>query len=218
MSRLHEQGMIDDGAFMEFLHSHTNVVAQFDYDDRRFSGINPYALGFAMMGDLERICTTPTEEDRQWFAQIAGHGDPYGVLRDVWANYRDESFVSQFLSPHIIRKLGLFQVIDDEDEEDLVVGAIHDERGYREVRRALARRYDVARNDPDIQVIDVDLVGDRQLELKHRVIDGVLLDEVEAERVLQHIADLWGYHVRLVEVDDETEWNEHNAEPMRPFV
>lgn len=32
--------------------------------DPRFSGINPYALGFAMMQDIERICTEPTAEDR----------------------------------------------------------------------------------------------------------------------------------------------------------
>jgi spore cortex formation protein SpoVR/YcgB (stage V sporulation) len=218
MTRLHEQGRIDDGAFMEFLHSHTNVVAQPDYDDRRYNGINPYALGFAMMGDLERIATQPTQEDRIWFPDIAGKGDPYNLLKDVWANYRDESFVAQFLSPHLIRKMGLFQVVDDEDEEDLVVAAIHDERGYREVRRALARRYDVSRTDPDIQVVDVDLAGDRRLELRHRVIEGVTLDETDAERVLQHLADLWGYPVRMVESDDDTVWDEHNAEPMRPFV
>jgi spore cortex formation protein SpoVR/YcgB (stage V sporulation) len=218
MSRLHEKGLINDGAFMEFLHSHTNVVAQFDHDDRRYSGLNPYAVGFAMMRDIERICTTPTDEDRRWFPDIAGQGDAYGALRHVWANYRDESFVSQFMSPTMIRKLGLFQVIDDEDDEDLVVGAIHNERGYREVRRALSRRYDVARNDPDIQIVDVDLAGDRRLELRHRVIDGVTLDEPDAERVLQHLADLWGYHVRLIESDDDTIWAEHNAEPMRPFV
>jgi spore cortex formation protein SpoVR/YcgB (stage V sporulation) len=218
MTRLHEKGQIDDGAFMEFLHSHTNVVTQPDFDDRRFGGINPYALGFAMMTDIERMCREPTEEDRRWFPDVAGSADPYAVLRDVWANYRDESFVSQFLSPNVIRKMGLFKVVDDEDEEELIVGAIHDERGYRKVRSALARQYDVARNDPDIQVVDVDLAGDRRLELKHRVIDGVTLDETETERTLQHLADLWGYHVRLVESDDETVWNEHNAEPMRPFV
>ena len=57
MTRLHEQGQIADGTFLEFLQSHTNVVFQPDFDDRRFSGINPYALGFAMMRDIERIVT-----------------------------------------------------------------------------------------------------------------------------------------------------------------
>ena len=50
---------------MEFLHSHTNVVAQPSFDDRRYYGINPYALGFAMMKDIERICVNPQAEDRQ---------------------------------------------------------------------------------------------------------------------------------------------------------
>ena len=98
------------------------------------------------------------------------------------------------------------------------VAAIHDERGYREVRRALARQYDVARRDADIQVIDVDLSGDRRLELRHHVVDGVTLEEKDADRVLQHLADLWGYEVRLVESDDNTVYAEHKAEPMRPFA
>ena len=49
MNRLHEKGQIDDGAFLEFIHSHTSVVMQPDFDDRRYSGLNPYALGFAML-------------------------------------------------------------------------------------------------------------------------------------------------------------------------
>ena len=53
-----------DGAMLEFLHSHSNVVFQPDFDDPRYGGINPYALGFAMMQDIERICTEPTDEDR----------------------------------------------------------------------------------------------------------------------------------------------------------
>ena len=99
MNRLHEQGRITDGNFLEFLQSHTNVVFQPDFDDPRYSGFNPYALGFAMMQDIERIVTNPEAEDREWFPDIAGNGDAMGVLRDVWANYRDESFISQFLSP-----------------------------------------------------------------------------------------------------------------------
>ncbi len=218
MTRLHEKGRISDGAFMEFLHSHTSVVMQPDFNDRRYSGINPYALGFTMMQDVERVTLEPTEEDRQWFPDIAGNNDPYGTLREIWANYRDESFVSQYLSPNVIRKMGLFQIVDDHSEDDMVVSAIHNERGYREVRRALARNYDVARRDPDIQVVDVDLAGDRRLELRHNVMDGVTLEERDADRVLQYLADLWGYEVRLVEADDDRIYAEHNAEPMRPFA
>jgi spore cortex formation protein SpoVR/YcgB (stage V sporulation) len=98
MNRLHEKGLLTDGNMVEFLRSHTNVVFQPDFDDPRYSGINPYALGFAMMRDIERICTEPTAEDQQWFPDIAGAADPMAVLRDVWANYRDESFILQFLS------------------------------------------------------------------------------------------------------------------------
>ncbi|RYE61104.1 MAG: SpoVR family protein, partial [Oxalobacteraceae bacterium] len=82
MSRLHQQGNLSDGNYLEFLQSHTNVVFQPGFDDPRFSGFNPYALGFAMMQDIERIVSDPTEEDREWFVDIAGKGDVMGVLRD----------------------------------------------------------------------------------------------------------------------------------------
>ncbi|MGC1585876.1 MAG: SpoVR family protein, partial [Rhodomicrobium sp.] len=212
-------GQITEGSFMEFLHSHTNVVAQPGFDDRRYYGINPYALGFAMMKDIERICVSPHAEDRQWFPDIAGNNDPVNTLKDIWANYRDESFVSQFLSPHIIRKLGLFLVVDDHREKELAVDAIHNERGYTKVRRALARHYDVSRHDPDIQIVDVDLEGDRRLELRHQIVDGVTLDEDDAERVLQHLANLWGYEVYLIETNSEGEaGTKHHAEPVHPFM
>ncbi|MBV8575524.1 MAG: SpoVR family protein [Acetobacteraceae bacterium] len=215
MNRLHEQGLLSDGAIMEFLHSHTNVVFQPGFDDRRYSGINPYALGFGMMEDIARICTEPTEEDREWFPAIAGSNDSMAVLRDVWANYRDESFILQFLSPHLIRRLRLFNVVDDANQPSLRVEAIHDERGYRRIRRALARQYDVAWTMPDIQVVDVNLVGDRRLILHHRAVNRVLLEESDARLVLQHLADLWGYDVLLKEVDPATEavLKEHAASP-----
>jgi spore cortex formation protein SpoVR/YcgB (stage V sporulation) len=219
MNRLHEKGQIDDGSFLEFLHSHTSVVMQPGFDDRRFSGINPYALGFAMCCDIERVCTKPTDEDREWMGDIAGNGDPYGTLREIWANYRDESFVSQFLSPRVIREFGLFHVVDDEDEEEMNVAAIHDERGYRKIKRALSHHYDIAYRDADIQIVDVDLIGDRKLILQHRVLDGVLLEEKDTEKVLQHVADLWGYDVKLIEHDDSgAQLAEHTAQPRRPFA
>jgi hypothetical protein len=47
--------------------------------------------------------------------------------------------------------------------------------------------------DPDIQVVDVDLAGDRRLILEHRVLDGRLLEERNTQMVLRHLANLWGY-------------------------
>jgi spore cortex formation protein SpoVR/YcgB (stage V sporulation) len=171
------------------------------------------------MRDIERICLDPTAEDREWFADIAGSGDPYGVLRDVWANYRDESFILQYLSPRLIREWRLFHILDDAAKPELRVEAIHDERGYRRLRKTLARQYDVAWNDPDIQVVDVDLTGDRRLIVHHNVVNRVLLDEDSAARVMQHLADLWGYDVVLREIDEAAGvvLKEHKCASHAPF-
>lgn len=215
MNRLHEKGQLSDGNYLEFLKSHANVVFQPTYDDRRFSGFNPYALGFAMMQDIERIVTNPTEEDRAWFPDIAGRGDVMGVLRGIWADYRDESFVSQFLSPNLIRQLRLFHLYDDpEQEEGILVSAIHDERGYRRIRRQLSREYDIGWTDPGIEIVDVDLAGDRRLLVQHKVTNDWMLQENDTKLVLQHLADLWGYDVLLQEIDgSDAVIAEHHASP-----
>jgi spore cortex formation protein SpoVR/YcgB (stage V sporulation) len=217
LTKLHERGFLTDGSFMEFLQSHTNVTYQPAFDSGHYSGINPYALGFGMMQDIARICTDPTEEDRYWFPDIAGKMDVLGVLKDAWANYRDESFISQYLSPRLIRQWRMFKLDDREAEPAIRVDSIHDERGYREIRRALARHYDIGRQDPDIQVVDVDLAGDRKLIVEHEVADGLLLDEKDAARVLQHLANLWGYEVCLSEKDrtNGKTLKQHRAEPAR---
>jgi stage V sporulation protein R len=204
MNRLFEQGRISEGTMLEILQSHTNVVFQPGFDDPRYSGINPYALGFAMMEDIRRIATEPTEEDRDWFPDYAGNGEWLDTLLDAWANHRDESFIRQFLSPALIRKFHLFQLADEAGANYLEVAAIHDERGYEKVRAALANSYDVSANQPNIQVVDVDLLGDRHLRLQHLVQNGVVLAEGPRDSTLRHIRRLWGYDVSLTGLDAET--------------
>jgi stage V sporulation protein R len=220
MTRLHEKGAIGDGDFLEFLQSHTNAIYQPNFDDPGFSGFNPYALGFAMLCDIERIIAHPDEEDRQWFPDLAGSGEVMPALREIWANYRDDSFIQQFLSPRLIRQLRLFQLRDDpSDAEGIRVAAIHNERGYRRIRRELARQHDVGAIDPNIEVVDVDLAGDRRLVLHHMVVDGGVLAEADAKRVLQHLADLWGYDVVLREIDaSDTVIKEQVASPRAPTL
>ena len=197
VNALYDKGLLPEGAMLEILHSHSNVLSQPDYNDHRYGGINPYALGFAMMEDIRRICTDPTKEDRDWFPELAGSDDWRAVLRDAWANYRDESFIQQFLSPTVMRKFRLFSLADDAKEKFYTVSAIHNRRGYRKVRDALARTYDIAVIDPDIQIVDVDLLGDRKLCLKHTMRDGVPLEERDRDMVLAHLKTLWGYDVVL---------------------
>jgi spore cortex formation protein SpoVR/YcgB (stage V sporulation) len=204
MSRLHEKGQISDGSFLEFLHSHSNAIRQPTAHDPSYGGVNPYALGFDMMCDIARIAWEPTEEDRLWFPEIAGRENEMAVLKDVWANYRDDSFIAQFLSPHLIRKWRLFHIADEEGAPKLKVESIHNERGYHDLRRNLAADYEVGRHTPDIQVTDVDLAGSRRLVLQHRVFAGKILDVVDAALVLRRLAALWGYEVLLEEVDVTT--------------
>jgi spore cortex formation protein SpoVR/YcgB (stage V sporulation) len=78
----------------------------------------------------------------------------------------------------------------------------------------LARQYDIAVQDPDLQVTDADLSGSRRLVLTHHVRKGILLDKAEAERTLQYLAQLWGYRVKLVESEDGRVLKEHEALPM----
>jgi stage V sporulation protein R len=195
MTYLREAGRLSEGNFFEFLQSHTNVVFQPTYDDPRYSGFNPYALGFAMMQDIERIVTDPEEEDRAWFPEIAGTGDAMSVLRHIWANYRDESFIGQFLSPRLMRQLRLFH--------------LHD----RSIRRALARQHDVGWVDANIEIVDADLAGDRRLVLHHTVVNRNVLDETDTRRILQHLADLWGYDVVLKEIYSAVVLKEHVVSP-----
>lgn len=205
MNRLYDLGKISEGAMLEFLASHSSVVFQPDFDDQRYSGINPYALGFEMMRDIERMATEPTEEDYAFMPEIAGCGDAMGVLRNAWANFRDDSFIAQYLSPHLMRKMRLFKLADLAAEPTYRVAAIHNERGYKDVRRALAKQYDPGLRDPNIQVTGADLAGDRRLVLTHRLNNDVPLAERDALAVLGYVSDLWGFDVELKGVghDDE---------------
>lgn len=214
MNRLYDLGKISEGAMLEFLASQANVVFQPDFDDRRYSGLNPYALGFEMMRDIERIVTAPTDEDREYLPEIAGNGDVMGTLATVWANFRDDSFIAQYLSPAVMRKMRLFKLTDQSEAPHYLVDAIHDERGYARVRRALARQYDPGERDPNIQVSDVDLKGSRRLVLTHHLHNDIPLSEGDARAVLGYVADLWGYDVQLLGIgpNDATKY-QYDASP-----
>jgi stage V sporulation protein R len=118
------------------------------------------------------------------------------------------------MTPELMRQMKFFDLHDDA-KSDLMVKAIHNERGYRTLRTDLANQFDVVQNEPEIEVVDVDLDGDRRLMLQHRVYAGILVKENDTAQVLQHLADLWGYEVTLAEVSAQSEaiLKQHSASP-----
>lgn len=204
MERLEEKGIIAPDAYMAYLQLHSGVVYQPSYDSRHYSGTNPYALGFAILRDLKRMCEAPTEEDKRWFPSIMGRRWQE-VIKEAAFDHRDDSFIQQYLSPKVIRDLKLFTVsldyANDESFGHPTVAAwvkdIHDDEGYAEIRTALARSKERINYVPHISVKGSDLDGDRTLYLKYDSYRGRALAEEDAARVVSYLDFLWGYKVEL---------------------
>lgn len=200
LNQLYSEGIVGDGFMMEFLQSHTNVIYQPPITSPHFSGINPYALGFNMMCDIRRICENPTEEDCAWFPEIAGT-DWQKSLDFAMRNFKDESFILQYLSPKLMRDFHFFSVLDDDMRDTLEISAIHDDDGYRYLRERLAGQYNLGNREPNIQVWSVDMHGNRALTLRHTQYLRRPLNQ-QTEEVLKHVARLWGFDVYLDTMDE----------------
>lgn len=203
MERLEDKGIISPDAFMAYLTSHSGVIFQPNYDSKYYSGPNPYALGFAILRDVKRICENPTDEDREWFPKLIGKRWQ-DAIKEAAFEHRDDSFIQQYLSPKVIRDLKLFTVsieyLNDEDNPlsaTAQVSEIHDELGYANIRTALARSKERVNYVPQIVVEGADLEGDRTLYLRYDAYMDRDLDEDDAEEVLAYLDALWGYKVQL---------------------
>ncbi|MCR8921580.1 SpoVR family protein [Dasania sp. GY-MA-18] len=202
LNEMYDRGLVTDGFILEFLQSHTSVIYQPPYNSRYYNGINPYALGFNMMMDIRRICEHPTDEDREWFPNIAG-SNWQETMQFAMRDFKDESFILQFLSPKVMRDLKLFCIVDDDKKSDIEVAAIHDSSGYQKVRESLAGQYNLGNREPNIQVHSVEISGDRSLTLHHSQFARKPMGE-STLKVLKHIHRLWGFDVHLHSMDNKT--------------
>lgn len=196
---MYEENLVTDEFMLEVLQNHTNVIMQPPYNSPYFNGINPYTLGYHMMQDIKRISTQPTPEDERWFPHLV-NTDWLANLDYAMRNFKDESFIAQYLSPHLIRELKLFQIVDDDRHPELVISAIHDEQGYQAIREALSKQYNLSNLDLDIQIFSVDLEGDRSLTLHYTQQNRVPLGNTTAD-VLKHLHSLWKFPVILKAID-----------------
>lgn len=198
---LYDNGLMTDGSMQEFIKSHTGVVFQPSYNDPRYTGINPYYLGFNMFQDIQRMCLNPTEEDRRFLPDIAGNPDWNSIVLDIIEDFKDEEFVLQYLSPKLIRDMRLFSMQDDRESAFVNITDIHDDEGYHNIRKRLSQSYSFTTIRPIIEIVDIDIQGSRTLYLEHRMVDHKELDLKNAAQVVEHISKLWGFGVVLTSFD-----------------
>ncbi len=201
IQKMNELGYVDDGFMLEFYHKHSNVMYQPPYNSDYYSGLNPYTLGYNMFTDLKRICENPTQEDKEWFKDIAG-SNWTDTLHYIMNNFRDDSFVLQWLSPKVIRDMKLFTVEDREKSKFYKINNIHDEAGYQNIREVLSEQYSRSNRIPRIQITKVDRYKDRRLHMVHYINNNKKLDQNNVYETLYHIKKLWEFPVQLVSVND----------------
>jgi spore cortex formation protein SpoVR/YcgB (stage V sporulation) len=201
LTRLFEKGLISDGSYQKFLHSHTSVVFQPEYTSKWFSGFNKYALGFAIFMDIKRMCENPTEEDKEWFPDVV-NTRWQDTIKYAIANHDDSSLITQYMSPKVIRDLKLFQIsVDTEAETDegiAVVTEIQDAEGYRNIRREMSENHRRINFIPDIQIVSANYTTDRVLTLEYFPYKNRPLNHNYAKKTIAHLQSLWGYPIRLI--------------------
>lgn len=197
MNRLWEEGYLTDGQMLEVLHSHSSVLTQRDHDQRGYSGFNPYALGFDIFTEIRRICENPTPEDHDTMPHLIGQ-NWLDTCLDAVENYRDESLISQFLTPNLIRKWKLFEITNNQEDEFVTISGIQNASCYNSIRQTLSQQYNLSRMIPNIQIVNANLKTTRTLELKYQGVEGSELD-TDSFKVLKYLEYLWGYDVCFID-------------------
>jgi stage V sporulation protein R len=192
---MYDAGQIDQGILLECLHSHTNVIKQ-----REYSGLNPYALGFAAWNEIKRVCESPTEEDREYLPDIAGK-DWLETFHDTMQNYRDESFLLQFLTPKLVRDFRFMNIQSREGLDHWNVVNTAGPEDFKSIRTELSAAYRLETSMPEISVVRYAHDTDRKLVLQHQSYGGKMLLKAQAEQTLKHLRLLWGFDVSLETVD-----------------
>lgn len=201
MDKLEQQGLISSDAQISWLAQHSGVIYQPNMHSRHYKGdFNPYALGFDILKEVRRVCENPTKEDEEWFPNLVGK-DWRTELKAAAADYRDESFIEQFLTPKLMREYKMMTVEYQADKG--MVTDICDDRGYAAMRRTLALQYNPINRIPDLTVKSARMMGDRTLTLLYKPYRGRSLHKASAEKTIKHVKLLWGYNVEVVQDNSE---------------
>ena len=156
------------------------------------------------MQDIKRMCKDPTDEDREWFPNLVGK-DWIEEVQKAAFETRDETLILEYLSPKVMRDMGMFAMRNESDEPFYEILGASDKQGYETVRTELAAQYNIHNIMPSIEIIDVDVRGDRTLTLRHVANNDTELDYNSTVETMHHIQHIWDFDVKLVSTDTDGE-------------
>ena len=118
-------------------------------------------------------------------------------------NYRDESFLLQFLTPRLVRDFKLMAIQTREELDHWSVSDTAGTDNFKSIRSQLSAAYRLESSMPEISVVGYARDSDRKLLLQHQSYGGKMLAEDHARQTLKHLRGLWGYDVMLETVDQD---------------
>ncbi len=140
MNALFDQGLISEGAMLEILQNHTNVVMQPAFDDPRYAGHQ--SLCARLRDDAGHPAHLRRSDGRRTATGFRGSRAAATGARRCWmpgpttATSRSSCSI---LSPALIRKMRLFVLADDADRIGLR-GRVHPQRAWLRERALRACR------------------------------------------------------------------------------
>ena len=161
----------------------------------------------------------PTDEDREWMSDIAGKWRCVRHVAEIWANYRATSFISQYLSPRVIREFWFVQC-PRRWRNEMNVAAIHDD-GV--MGKSVARSRSTTISPTAIRKFRSStsiLLAIASSSCSTACSMGWCSRRVIPIRCFSTSLDLWGYDVKLVEVRrqrHEVKCRTQSA-PVPPFL
>jgi len=168
---------IPDDYFLSFLRLHNQVVRP------HLGRLNPYHLGYKMFKYIEK---------NQGFSECI----------KIRKTYNDETFLKSYLNEELCKELNLFSYSFHPKEGYNKIIKVSDADSWQTVRDDLIKNVGLNR----VPVVLVkELLKDGTLILEHEY-DGRDLELSEANKVFEHINDLWAGGVKFTTVIEDETW------------
>jgi stage V sporulation protein R len=168
---------LPDDYYLSFIKLHNQVVRP------HLGAVNPYHLGFKIFKHIEKELG-------------------FQECIRVRETCNDETFIKSYLNQELCSELNLFSFSFDTADGVNRVRNISNEQGWQTVRDDLIKN--VGLNSAPIVLVK-ELRKDGTLVLEHQH-DGRDIELSEANKVFEHINDLWGGEVKFTTIIEDDTW------------